>query len=449
MPVRTEPDLSTAESRSPSTSNDGTPQPSTRAGRHSLLNEQNPHPDSPANFSPRRRLLYVVTVPVSAWILLRGQLSYMRELGYDVHLLSSPGEELAATGRREGITIHAVRIEREVSIVRDLDALWRIWQLVRRLRPDIVNVSTAKAGLLGGLAARLARVPVRIHVMRGLRSETARGMKRLLLRLSESVAFSCAHCVVCVSSSLLEKARDLRLLSPARAIVLGPGSSNGVVAERFLPTPELLAEARALRARLSIPECSPVIGYIGRFTNDKGIPELIRAFQQLTAVFGDLRLLLVGDFEIGDPLPADIRRSIRSTPGIVRTGFVAETAAYYHVMDIAALPTRREGFPNVPLEAAAAGKPVVTSDATGAADSVVHRVTGLVVPVGDVAGLAAALGRLIEDPVLASRLGRAGQERVLRDFKPERIWSELARLYDRYAGPRPMSVIGARLPERT
>ena len=125
------------------------------------------------------------------------------------------------------------------------------------------------------------------------------------------------------------------------------------------------------------------------------------------------------EFEEGDPVPQDIREQIKGDPLIITPGFVSDTAVYYPIMEVLALPTYREGLPGVPLEAAAAAKPVVTTNATGAVDSVVDGHTGLIVPVGDAAALAAALKMLLRDPALRAEMGLAGQERVRREFRHE------------------------------
>jgi glycosyltransferase involved in cell wall biosynthesis len=180
---------------------------------------------------------------------------------------------------------------------------------------------------------------------------------------------------------------------------------------------------------LNISPGSQVVGFVGRLTHDKGIVELVRAFSRLRETFCALRLLLVGDFEEGDPLPADVRREIEANRNIIRTGFVTEATVYYHLMDVLALPTYREGFPNAVLEAHAAGKPVVATRATGVADAVVDGVTGITVPVGDAESLAKGLELLLTNKDLAAGMGSAGRERVRREFQQEKIWRALAREY--------------------
>jgi glycosyltransferase involved in cell wall biosynthesis len=172
-----------------------------------------------------------------------------------------------------------------------------------------------------------------------------------------------------------------------------------------------------------------VIGFVGRFTRDKGIPELYQAFISLREYHPNLRLLLLGDYEAGDPIAEDVRRAIEGNPEVIRVGFVPDAAPYYHLMNLCVLPTYREGFPGVPLEAQAAGKPVVTTRATGAIDSVLDRQTGFIVPVGDVNALSAAIDRLLGDPSLRKRMGEAGRVWVEAVFRREIVWAAYAQAY--------------------
>jgi glycosyltransferase involved in cell wall biosynthesis len=215
-----------------------------------------------------------------------------------------------------------------------------------------------------------------------------------------------------------------------KAVVVASGSSNGVAVKRFLPTPENLFRAEQLRIKLNLPENIAVIGFVGRFTRDKGIAELIDAYEDLSSDYPAMRLLLVGNFEVGDPVPSGVRRRIEGNRNILRPGFVSDTSPYYHLMDVLVLPTYREGFPNVPLEAQAAGKPVVTTRATGAIDSVLDGETGLLVPVGDASALVSAIKSLLCDATLRKEMGRRGQEWVTREFTGDRVRAALLREYE-------------------
>jgi glycosyltransferase involved in cell wall biosynthesis len=374
------------------------------------------------------RLLHVVTSHISTR-LMRGQLRYLSARGFDIFLASSPGRDLEAASNLEQVQGIAVPMARENSPLRDLYSLYRLYGLMRRIRPAITNVSTPKAGLLGGLAAWLSRVPCRVYTLRGLRWETASGTKRLVLMIADWVACHCAHRVVCVSPSVRNLAVARGVVDQDRTCVFGAGSGNGVDPARFEPTEEKLRKAVEIRERLGILPGAPVVGFVGRLTRDKGIPELYEAHKILRKEFPSLKLLLLGDYETGDPLPPPLRRAIGSDPSVTRPGFVDETSDFYHVFDILAHPSYREGFPNVVLEAQAAGRAVVAARATGSVDAIAHGVTGLLVPVADVAALAEALGKLLRNPTLAAKMGVAGRARVVLEFKPEKIWRALAEEY--------------------
>jgi glycosyltransferase involved in cell wall biosynthesis len=224
---------------------------------------------------------------------------------------------------------------------------------------------------------------------------------------------------------------ELGVVPLGKAIVLASGSSNGVDPSRFSPTPERLANAADVRCQLRIDPSRAVIGYVGRLTRDKGVLELMAAFRLVRQRFPGVVLLLVGSYEQGDPVPPETRAAIESDTSVIRVDFASEIATYYFVMDMLVLPTHREGFPNVVLEAQAASRPVVTTSATGASDSICDGLTGLVVPVGDAVALADALMKLLSDRELAQRMGRAGRERMIREFRHETIWEALAALYSK------------------
>jgi len=361
---------------------------------------------------------------------LQGQLQFFQDRGFDVNVLCPERrKDEWEVARPQGVPIIEVPMEREIAPLRDLMSLWRLWRTMLMLRPAVTNVGTPKAGLLGGFAAWLSRVPCRFYTLHGLRFETTKGLRRRLLIYAERLACRFAHRVICVSQSVREGAIASGLISRERTVVFGSGSCNGVDASRFAATPELVRRAAKLRCQLGIPAQAPVVAFVGRLTSDKGIPELMEAFLQLAAQFPDLRLLLVGCFEDEDPLPVATRRCVETHPHVIFAGPVQDTAAYYAIADVLVLPSHREGLPTVVLEAQAAGKPVVGASATGIVDLVVDGETGLLFPVGDVPALAEALARLITDKALASKLGLAGQEQVIGKFQQEQIWEALYREY--------------------
>lgn len=382
----------------------------------------------PLSEKDKLRIVHVVTVPVCL-SYLRGQLRYMRGRGYEVTVISSPGEELDHAAREEGVQVLALPMARGISPIRDVVSLWRLCRVLRRIQPAITNVGTPKAGLLGGLAAFLTGVPCRIYTLHGLRFETAQGMKQRMLIGIERFACSLAHRVVCVSESVRKKAGALKIARPEQLRVLGSGSCNGIDVDTHSSDRIGREKVTELRRNLKIPEEAPVIGFVGRLTWSKGVAELLRAYQQVRAVMPDVRLLLVGRFEGGEALSVGIRRAMQADTQVILTGFVADPRPHYHLMDVVALPSYREGFPGAVLEANAAGKPVVAFRATGTTDAVIDGVNGILLPLGNVQALAQALELLLKNKGLNAAMGTAGRERARTEFPQERIWDALAQEY--------------------
>jgi glycosyltransferase involved in cell wall biosynthesis len=307
-------------------------------------------------------------------------------------------------------------MRREIAPLADLVSLLRLWWVLWRLRPDVAEFSTPKAGLLGGLASWLAGVPARVYMLRGLKLETSKGIKRAILLAAERASSRFAQVVLCNSESMRSEAVALGVAPSAKMQLLGSGSSNGVDVERFSPGPS------DVRSRLNIPDEAPVVGFVGRLTRDKGIPELVEAFDTILKDAPEARLLLVGWFDASeDALGAGVRARIESHPRIHCTGFVVDTAPYYRAMDLMVLPSWREGFPNVVLEAAATGLPVITTECTGSRDSVVPEVTGLLIPPGYPEAISEAVLKLLRDPRQRRRMGDAARDWVCAHFADELV----------------------------
>ena len=357
-------------------------------------------------------------------LILGPRLRTLREAGFHVLLVSSPGQLLDSTAKREGVEGIAIPIRRGIAPIADLVALVRLWRLIGLRRPHLVEFSTPKAGLLGTIAASLRGVPRRVYMLRGLKLETSAGIKRRILLAAERLTCRCAHVVLCNSASLRSQALALGVAPARKLSLLGEGSSNGVDIERFSPGPG------GVRDQFGIPGDAPVFGFVGRLTRDKGLPELIQAFDLILRAEPSTRLLLVGWFDAADDAVDNVLRArILDHPRIDCTGFVSDTAPYYRAMDVLVLPTWREGFPNVVLEAAATGIPAVTTESTGARDAVVPEVTGLLIPPGYPDAICEAVLRLIRDSELRHRMGKAARTWVVQHYSQARVMSVTADYY--------------------
>ena len=368
-------------------------------------------------------LMYGVTAGVSAWALLKGQLADMSGRGWDVSIVASDDERLRAASAREGVRAVPLPMEREIAPLADVRSLVGWIGLLLRERPSVLNVGTPKAALLGMLSGALTRVPRRVYVVRGLRFEGTTGRKRALLLAMERLTIRCATDVVVVSRSVGEVMLDAGL--DARPLLLvGDGSSNGVdgagIAKRAAAV-----NGSQVREEFGVSNDSLLVAYVGRLTLDKGAEMLVGALHALRERGVEVTLMAIGDSESEEA--AALLRDPRIE--VVLTGWSDDPIEYVAASDVLVLPTRREGYPNVVLEANACGVPVVTTRATGARDSVVDGLNGLLVDVDDADALADALRLLQGDEARRRTLATNARERALTRFAPTRIWDGLDSIY--------------------
>lgn len=372
-----------------------------------------------------KRVLHVFTVADSIGFL-RGQPAFMREAGWELAVACSGEPPAWAAGAFAGH--FEVPIARRVSPLADLRAIAQVVSIIRSYRPTLVHAHTPKGGLVGVLAGALCGLPVVYH-MRGSVLETATGAMRLLLWAAEWVTCHYADRVVCVSHSLRDSAISMGVVGAEKAVVLAGGSGNGVdAAGRF--DPALHAGARAeVRSAWGVGEETVVAGFVGRLANEKGIRELVQAAALLADVVPQLRIALVGDVDERDPVGGALLAAIEASPNLFRLEGTPRIEQFYAGFDLVVLPTYREGLPNVLLEAAAMGLPVVATRVTGCVDVVVDGETGLLVAARDASALASAIGHYAGDAELRRSDGAAGRAHVLERFAQPRVWGALASLY--------------------
>jgi lipopolysaccharide/colanic/teichoic acid biosynthesis glycosyltransferase len=384
---------------------------------------------------PATVLLHVTTVPQSLGFL-RGQVRCMKAKGIAVHVLSSPGASLERFETEQQVATHVVPMARRITPLRDLLALWRLRLVYRRIRPHIVHGHTPKGGLLSMLAAWWCGVPVRIYHVHGLPMMTANGLRRRLLRWSEKLACSFAQEVLCVSHSVRDVAVAECLCPPEKIHVLLDGSIDGVDADKFDPERFSMDKRREIREQYDIAPDAIVLGFVGRIVRDKGLIELAQAWQVIREAFPNVHLLLVGETEPQDPIPADVAELLHHDPRIHLAGVRHDMPPLYSAMDVVVLPTYREGFPVVPLEAAAMELPVIATRIPGCIDAVQDGVTGTLVPVRNAEALAAALRIYLRDPLLRPKHGLAGRARIQRSFQPQQMGEAVFKEYQRLLARR-------------
>ena len=259
------------------------------------------------------KLVHVTTVPESLSFFI-GQVSYLKRKGIDVYAVSSPGELLEPFLESEQVPFYPIEMQRRISPLDDIPAIRKLYTYFRRLQPDIVQVQTPKAGLLGIIAAWMARTPVRIYNVLGLRMMTAGVIDRAILRMTERVSCALATDVWCVSHSVREVMIAEKLCPASKIKVLRSGSVNGIDSQvRFNPAkvpPEL---GRHFRSRYNVPTKAPLVGFLGRIVRDKGVVELAEAWKTVRNNFEQAHLILVGAREPGGDIPDDVWRDLSAT----------------------------------------------------------------------------------------------------------------------------------------
>jgi glycosyltransferase involved in cell wall biosynthesis len=358
----------------------------------------------------------------------------LRARGFDTVLVygSTEPTEGSLEDLVESRGLHAVKIPelgRRIRPWSDVHAFFKVLRLIFRERPDVVHTHTAKAGALGRLAAftyNLTRPRDRrcliVHTFHGhvfsgyfgpAGSWAVRTVERALAAMTDQV----------LTISAIQKddiCRRYRIAPARKTRVI----ELGIETEKLLR----LGSDSSLRRELGIARDDVVFSYVGRFVPIKDLPTLVRAFATVAARTRGVRLLLVGDGELRGPLER-LARELGLTDRVHFTGWRRDLGAVYGATDVGVLSSINEGTPVALIETMVAGRPVVSTDAGGVRDIVAHERTGLVVPSGDAGVLADAMERLVRDPELRARLGRAARTEIASRFALERLNAEIDGFY--------------------
>lgn len=380
--------------------------------------------------SGRPRIAHVCTVDLSLRYLLINQLKYLMAHGYDVVGISNPGPDVAFL-EAQGISHLPVRMTRAFSPTADLRALQDLERVFRRERFDLVHTHNPKPGLLGQLAARTAGIPRVVNTLHGFyfHDLMPAGRRRFYI-LMEQIAASCSDAILSQNPEDLETAVREHICRREDIEHLG----NGIDLDRFDARRLDAGRTSALRASLGIAEGAPVVGFVGRLVEEKGILDLCEAMRVVRTRVPAATLLVIGptDAEKADALtPESLQARYDLAEGVVYAGLRQDMPELYGLMDVFVLPSWREGFPRSPMEAAAMGKPVVVTDIRGCRETVTAGLTGLVTSVRDAKALAAAILEVFSEPARARAWGRAGRELAERKFDERLVFEKVAATYRR------------------
>lgn len=360
-----------------------------------------------------------------AFVHILGVLKDIEDHGIEMNLIASSGDYEKVLSEKLKSRFIPIEIPRKISILKDLKALWQLYLQFRKGEYDIVHSSTPKAGLLCAIAGKLAGVPVRIHTFTGQRWETLTGLKRYLLMSLDYLVGHLNSWSYADSPSQIERLREMGIVSKKKSSCLGLGSYGGIDVERF---ERVLNNRTDARTRLGFNDQDFVVVFLGRLCTDKGIPELLEA---LNIVHQDgatnVKLLLIGPTD--EDLSSETKDKL-NCKHIVLRGFQNIPENDLIAGNIFCLPSHREGFGTVVLEAAILGIPTIGTRIPGLSDSIEDNVTGYLVEKKNAKDIAKAILRLRNDGALTKKLGVNARERAIHEFSSHRISELLIKDYN-------------------
>lgn len=380
------------------------------------------------------KLFHVTTIYGTMRLFLMGHIRYLQKKGFEVHGVCSPEDLDNKIPSEFPISIHPVSMARAITPLKDLETIREFLRLFRKHKPQIINAHTPKAGVLGMMAAFLAGVPIRIYTCHGLALTSQRGWRRQLLKTTELISCLLAHQVLCVSESLRQELISEGLCPGHKSRVVEHGSISGVDPLVFSRTPEVMVRTEKIREELGIKSSQRILGYVGRLSGDKGIVELAKAWNYLKEEYPELLLLIVGDFEKGDAIPAEIRQELENSDRVILVGWQWDVAAYMALMDLLVLPSYREGFGLTLIEAAAMEVPTVATRISGCVDAIEDGVTGVLVEPRSIESLLEGLRLMLSDRERCKKMGQAGRARALDLFSPQKLWEGHRQIYRELLG---------------
>lgn len=367
-----------------------------------------------------RKVCFVVSAPITAKVFLSEHFKYL-STQFEITLVGN-FEEVNEKEFPYVSNIQNISIYRDISIIKDLIALFRLFVFFRNEKFEIVHSVTPKAGLIGILAAKMAGVKFRIHIFTGQVWHTSTGLKKLFLKLLDKIIVHFATNILVDGQSQRHFLIRNRIIKKGNSLVLGKGSISGVDLGRFIPTEKV---RRQYRDQLGFGKEDVVFLFLGRLNRDKGVLDLAMAFKKLEKKIGNVKLLMIGADE------ENIRSQIVSLE-INNVYFVDHTSKpeeFLQVGDVFCLPSYREGFGTSVIEASLLGLPIICSDTYGLAETIIDGETGLRHKVKDINGIFDCMYELAVDPEKRLLLGRNGRKYVMENFSSKMISEEWLNYY--------------------
>lgn len=372
-----------------------------------------------------RKFFIATTIPASL-NFFKGNLKFLSNW-FDICAISSNAEVLEEIGKREGVRTHCIPMERPISLLKDLISLLKFIYFFKLERPYVVHGNTPKAAMLTMVAGWITRIPVRIYMCHGLRYQGTQGRMRKLLMLMEKLSCTCATKVICVSHGVRDTFEQDGICPLNKSIVIGSGSATGIDLEYFNPK---LVDFNFMRKELGISQDDFVFIFVGRIVTDKGINEMVSAFNRLSNKYNHIHLVLVGGEETEqNPISEASREIIRTNNRIYAIGRRKDVRPYLVGSDAFVFPSYREGFGMVLIEANAMGIPAICSDIIGCNEVIVSGKNGEIVPSKDEDSLFEKMKEWIDNPQLVKNMSNEARLLVEQRYDRKDVWKNALDVY--------------------
>ncbi|WP_299241411.1 glycosyltransferase family 4 protein [uncultured Aquimarina sp.] len=375
----------------------------------------------------KKKIIRVVTSDVS-YGLLTGQLKFLSQY-YDVVGVSSPGEKAIKAGQSEGIRVVDIEMQRQISIIKDCVALYKLYKFFRKENPYIVHSITPKAGLLSMIASYLAKVPNRVHTFTGLIFPTKEGLFQKLLIKTDQLLCKCATHIYPEGQGVKNDLKKYKITKKPLKIIAN-GNVNGIDIDYFNSALYSEKEKEELKRELSISSLDLVYVFVGRLVRDKGINELISAFKRINDEYENVKLILVGSYEKElDPVLPETEEEINNNPNIIPVGWQTDVRPYFAISNVLTFPSYREGFPNVVLQAGAMELSSIVTDINGCNEIISEGKNGMIIPVKNIDFLYGAMEKFIKQPELKETLAMNARKIVCDNYERQFVWDSILEEY--------------------
>ncbi|MEC8615708.1 MAG: glycosyltransferase family 4 protein [Bacteroidota bacterium] len=369
------------------------------------------------------KLIRITTVPISIEKLLENQPKYFSKF-FDITIVSSDKSELEKLGKKQGVKTFCLPLTRKITPFKDIIAIFKLYFFLKRENPKIVHSHTPKAGFVGMTASFFAGVPIRMHTVAGLPLMERKFIKKKVLIFIEKLTYLFATNVYSNSKKLMEFILSKKFCSKRKIKTLANGSSNGIDTKYFSDNISLISKNKLLDT-LKILKNDFVFCYVGRVVKDKGINELVSAFNELNLKNKNCKLIIVGKIENEtNPVSKSTMGIIKKNKNILLTGFKNDVRPYLSIGNCFVFPSYREGFPNVLMQAGAMDLPCIATNINGCNEIIQDNINGFLIPPKNIDALVKAMQKIM-DKKLIIKLSKNSRLMVKEKYDQKYFWKKL------------------------